>query len=85
MSDYLSENPVQREKRVVTQLNAWRRTLQKEPDVAERAMKRACGAMLSKNAFMPCEVAQAYSQMKNGVAVPADFMPEGDSNILRRA
>ncbi len=83
-SDYFKEKPVQREKRIVAQLDAWRRTLDKEPDMAEKAMKRACGVMASKNAFMPCEIAQAYAQMKNGVAVPADFIPV-DDNVLRRA
>ena len=84
MSDYFKEEPQKREKRIVTQLHAWQRTLEKEPETAEKAMKRACGVMKSKNAFMPCEIARAYSQIKNGVAVPADFIPV-DHEVLRRA
>lgn len=74
-----------RAKRVEAALKAWRSTLANEPHVAEQAIKRVLGVLVERNAFMPQEIAQFYAQMKNGFAVPADFMPSTEDGMLRRA
>ena len=74
-----------RAKRIESALRAWRATLIREPEVAEQAIKRVLGVLIARNAFMPQEIAQFYAQMKNGFAVPADFMPSTEDGMLRRA
>lgn len=66
-------------------LMAWRRTLQNEPDTARSAVTRAMGLLSAKGCFSREDLARYYAQMMNGVAVPADFIPDNETGMARRA
>lgn len=79
----LSESRAKREEHRIKQ---WRAMLQNSPEMAEKAMKRAMGVLLSQKCWDQYDIARFYTQMKNGSAHPSDFLfDDGSVCELRRA